>query len=388
MNKLFRRYHQGNLEKRSGVFIKRQEESRRLDSQRQFDMEALSATPKIELDDLSDIESNAYQTWWKDLDPFHIGKANNEAVFNFVSGCGLPDYRLEEILALFQNQKQELTKEQFFAILRLIAHAQNGRTINRDTVYLGAPLPRFQTQAIDAIIKRSQPNEAVVSKFHDSTSNHSSISANSSEAGNKKVPSWMTPMNKATGVQPTMLPQAILGISKLYTQSHVSHSRSRSVPYNFLSKMDDSSNRSHTNNESHDLPSKLEPRRSMDADSLQKMMNTEQSLLLTQGFQPKFNDGADTASVNSNESRTRCKSYDKTEEGPNNYNPYLTATNANPFETDDSSSTTPTQTPTILSQTANNTLNICMNSEHIPPPPVPPQSTKPTYPKYARRTHF
>jgi hypothetical protein len=38
---------------------------------------------------------------------------------------------------LFENQKDALDQEQFFAILRLIAHAQNGRTVNRDIVYLG-----------------------------------------------------------------------------------------------------------------------------------------------------------------------------------------------------------------------------------------------------------
>lgn len=101
MNKLFRRHHQEPIEKRSGAFIKRLEESRRqsavLDPQQASDMEALMATPRVQVDDLSDIELSAYQAWWKDLDPFHIGKADNEAVFNFVSGCGLPDHALEEV---------------------------------------------------------------------------------------------------------------------------------------------------------------------------------------------------------------------------------------------------------------------------------------------------
>ena len=100
MNKLFRRHNQEPVEKRSGVFIKRLEESKRLvvDPQRESEIEALTATPKVQADDLSDIEFNAYQTWWKDLDPFHIGKADNEAVFNFVNGCGLPDHKLEEVI--------------------------------------------------------------------------------------------------------------------------------------------------------------------------------------------------------------------------------------------------------------------------------------------------
>lgn len=103
MNKLFRRHHhhQEPIERRSDAFIKRLEESKRfvaVDPQRASDMEAFMATPKVQLDDLSNIELCAYLAWWKDLDPFHIGKADNEAVLNFVSGCGLPDHTLEEVI--------------------------------------------------------------------------------------------------------------------------------------------------------------------------------------------------------------------------------------------------------------------------------------------------
>lgn len=58
-------------------------------------------TPIVQLEDLSEIESKAYQTWWKDLDPFHIGKADNATVFKFVSGCHLPDTTLEEVYSIF-----------------------------------------------------------------------------------------------------------------------------------------------------------------------------------------------------------------------------------------------------------------------------------------------
>lgn len=284
-------------------------------------------------------------------------------------------------------------------------------------------MPRFQTQAIDAIIKRSQQsNDISLVNSYDSTSNHSASPSINNHSNT--MPSWMMPMNKVAGAQSTVLPNAILNNTpKLYTPTHVSHSRSRSVPYNFLSKIDGNSNVNQLADESSDLLGKPESRRStnhsnhvsMDADSLQKMMDTGQSLLLTQGFQPNFIDDDDddddddtddepniTTTVNSDDGSNRSSNSSSTsgkmKQPSNNYNPYLTATtatNTNPFETDDSSSTTPTQTPTFLPQTPaksstlfHQTLNACMNSAHIPPPPVPPQSTKPAYPKYARRTLF
>ncbi|KAK4516797.1 COPII coat Sec23p-Sfb3p heterodimer component [Mucor velutinosus] len=441
MNKLFRRHNQEPIEKRSGAFIKRLEESKRsvvMDPQRASDMEALMATPKVQVDDLSDIELSAYQAWWKDLDPFYIGKADNEAVFHFVSGCGLPDHTLEEILALFQDQKEGLTKEEFFAILRLIAHAQNGRMVSKDIVYLGAPLPRFQTQAIDAIIKRSQQqqqqqqpaSDTDTSRSYDSTASHNNISSSS------PMPSWMMPMNKVAGAQSTIIPHAIL--SRTPTKSpydtpttQVSHSRSRSVPYNFLSQMEDTSvDMKQITDASFDPAAKPAHQRrstnhsshvSMDADSLQKIMDTGQSLLLTQSFRPDFiDDDDDDSRQEEDEDEPGVTTASSAESSNNNsasssgklksltsrsYNPYLaaapstttTTTTTNPFETDDSSSTTPTQTPTMLpftpTTTQQNTLyhqtaNTCMNSRQIPPPPVPPQSTKPAYPKYARRTLY
>lgn len=44
---------------------------------------------------------------------------------------------------MFQQQKDGLDQEHFFAILRLIAHAQNGKTVNRDIVYLGGKKNMF-----------------------------------------------------------------------------------------------------------------------------------------------------------------------------------------------------------------------------------------------------
>lgn len=117
-----------DTEKRSQVFI------RRLSSQKEIQP---VGPPQVQLEDLSEIESNTYLGWWRDLDPFGIGKADNIAIFNFVSGSNLPDHILEEILALFQDEKDGLNRQQFFAMLRLIAHAQHGRKVNSDIVYLG-----------------------------------------------------------------------------------------------------------------------------------------------------------------------------------------------------------------------------------------------------------
>jgi hypothetical protein len=133
---------------------------------------------------------------------------------------------------------------------------------------------------------------------------------------------------------------------------------------------------------------------SLDSDSLQKTLDTGKSLLLTQSFKPSFSldDDGDDDDTNSN----RNSSSSSNSSNYNKNNPYL----VNPFETDESSAPTPRleitiTPPMILPQSPppekNNSFcyhltNSFYNSEHIPPPPVPPQSTKPAYPKYARRT--
>ncbi|KAI7887435.1 hypothetical protein K492DRAFT_170339 [Lichtheimia hyalospora FSU 10163] len=123
-----------------------------------------NAIPSLRPDELCEMERIAYQAWWKDLDPFSIGHLDNEAMLKFVRGCCLPQVKLEQILILFQDGKTNgLDEHQFYAMLRLIAHAQNGRTISRDMVYLGAPVPKFQTNAIDALIKSAAPTPKVSS---------------------------------------------------------------------------------------------------------------------------------------------------------------------------------------------------------------------------------
>lgn len=113
-------------EKRSQVFIKR------LSTQKER-----LGLPQVNLEDLSEIERDTYFSWWRDLDPFGIEKVDNKAIFNFISGSNLPDRILEEILVLFQDEKDGLNRQQFFAMLRLIAHAQHGRKVSSDLVCLG-----------------------------------------------------------------------------------------------------------------------------------------------------------------------------------------------------------------------------------------------------------
>ncbi|KAI7852707.1 hypothetical protein BDC45DRAFT_443587 [Circinella umbellata] len=93
--------------------------------------------PILHLDELTEMERAAYQSWWKDLDPFSLGHLDNEAVLKFLRGCCLPDHKLEQILRFFEHTVDGLNELQFYAMLRLIAHAQNGRTISRDMIFLG-----------------------------------------------------------------------------------------------------------------------------------------------------------------------------------------------------------------------------------------------------------
>ncbi|KAI9261333.1 hypothetical protein EDC94DRAFT_694490 [Helicostylum pulchrum] len=117
--------------------------------------------PAINLSELSEMEKPAYQSWWKDLDPFDLQKINNENVLKFLKGCSLQDNKLEQILALFETAGDGLDKLQFFAMLRLIAHAQNGRKISRALVYLGAPIPQFHQNTIDILIKPIEDNQVI-----------------------------------------------------------------------------------------------------------------------------------------------------------------------------------------------------------------------------------
>lgn len=56
-----------------------------------------NAIPSLRPDELCEMERIAYQTWWKDLDPFSIGHLDNEAMLKFVRGCCLPEVKLEQV---------------------------------------------------------------------------------------------------------------------------------------------------------------------------------------------------------------------------------------------------------------------------------------------------
>jgi hypothetical protein len=120
-------------------------------------------------------------------------------------------------------------------------------------------------------------------------------------------------------------------------------------------------------------------------------MDSGKSMLLTQGFKPKFEDDDD----DEEEEDQRSNSPPMTGNKLNSKNPY-NVNISNPFDSDNSLVSTPRQeytsplvlpySPPYTKSTLGKTVpNISLNSQQIPPPPVPPQSTKPSYPKYARR---
>lgn len=260
-------------------------------------------------------------------------------------------------------------------------------------------MPRFQTEAIEAIIKPTRSVEPnIINKSPATYNNTHSYSLQSN------MPSWM--------IKPSSNPISTVDLltdftPSLYTPTRqYSHSRSKSVPYATNTIISPDSPADNTNSPiSPGLfqfdtigASRAKQQRqrvnhsghsSLNSDSLQKIMDSGKSLLLTQGFKPKFDEEeeekVDTRSSN-NSSPVNGKSF-------NTNNPYLAS--SNPFESDNSLVSTPRQesplelsysppyTKSTLSQQI--TLNTSLNSKYIPPPPVPPQSTKPTYLKYSRR---
>jgi hypothetical protein len=109
MNKLkstFSRHSKNFEERRSSTFIKRLAEDPLFgkDLQLLVEQQALTKPPEVNLKDLTEVESINYLAWWKDLDPFNIGKSDNAIVFKFVSGCNLPD----DVLVKVNRLKEEL----------------------------------------------------------------------------------------------------------------------------------------------------------------------------------------------------------------------------------------------------------------------------------------
>ncbi|KAI9267855.1 hypothetical protein BY458DRAFT_490386 [Sporodiniella umbellata] len=159
MNKLksvFQRSQKTTEERRPHQFIKRHSSTTS-----QHTLEQINNSPTISLSELSESERGSFESCWKDLDPFGLGKIGHPTVLKFLSGCTLDNSKLKKILALFDTINDGLYQRQFYAMLRLVAHAQNGRKISKALVYLSdkAPLPEFHTQAIKALIKPTNENK-------------------------------------------------------------------------------------------------------------------------------------------------------------------------------------------------------------------------------------
>ncbi|KAG0182159.1 hypothetical protein DFQ29_005519 [Apophysomyces sp. BC1021] len=377
--------------------------------------------PTIRLDNLSVKEQPAYQSWWKDLDPFSLGRLDNEAVLKFLGGCGLPDTKLEQILALFEDAVGGLNELQFYAMLRLIAHAQNGRKISRDLVFLGAPVPRFHTNAIDALIKPSavprqttppltspapaadecstsasdtwapgmrdirgrnswwgQPfseQDQPVPSTTSSAYQRRSLAATPSSTTcppQPQVATWTHDFPKQVNTFPASWdmqppPPTPAREAKNETKHLYTHSRSRSVP---SSKQQDLFA---INPEQ--KPSLHTSRSSIDAASFQRLqspVDTGQSLLLTKKFvykPPKSTNPFDneyTDEEEEDEQEVAAAAATTTVEPAEEYR--------SPFEDQDIiSAFTPPRRP-----------NDHPNTQNIPPPPVPAQATKPAFPRYSR----
>ncbi|KAI8882238.1 hypothetical protein K501DRAFT_285980 [Backusella circina FSU 941] len=220
MNKIKNVFHRSQKiksieERRPQQFVKRQS-SQATAAKR----DEPTSSPAIDFMELSEMEKPAYSSWWKDLDPFDLERIDNQTVLKFLNGCHLEDSKLEQILALFETAGDGLTKVQFFAMLRLIAHAQNGRNISPALVYLGAPVPHFHTNAIDAIIKASSSSSTPTNNTqHNNNNNDISTplphNNNNIIKGDRK--SWWG------------------GYERQPQQSHFDHRRSFMGPTSFLS---------------------------------------------------------------------------------------------------------------------------------------------------------
>ncbi|KAI8080734.1 uncharacterized protein B0P05DRAFT_539383 [Gilbertella persicaria] len=310
----------------------------------------LNEPPEISLSELSETEREAYESWWKDLSPFGLEVINNPTLLKFLNGCSLPDNKLEQILALFESATEGLNKLQFFAMLRLIAHAQNGRKISRALVYLGAPIPHFHTNPFDALIKtipetnntahyqarkswwgqeKEQQSENRRSYLGPFTT-HTPIPTHDPTVDFFYPQDWNQTMAMRPALNSSVTTTAIApttpAVEKPYT-----HSRSRSA-----GTADDFNPYQRPEEELQSSKSSL---------SLHEL-NTGQTLLLTQKFVYQ------SPSI-------------RNQEIPNN-NPFTTS----PFDDPHTS------------------INQKPNQHAIPPPPVPSQSTKPAFPKYTRTNTF
>ncbi|ORZ07699.1 hypothetical protein BCR42DRAFT_152411 [Absidia repens] len=93
----------------------------------------------LSLSELSSIEKDVYSAWWNELDPFGLGIVVDEVMHPFLQASGLAQETLQRIIDFYAGESR-YTEDQFYAILRLVAHGQSGRKINRDLVALGGKI--------------------------------------------------------------------------------------------------------------------------------------------------------------------------------------------------------------------------------------------------------
>lgn len=254
-------------------------------------------------------------------------------------------------------------------MLRLIAHAQNGRKISRALVYLGgklkryelrliiiylthiylAPIPYFHKNAIDALIKSPSSEELEIKE------NRKSWWGDAKPAQLENRRSYMGPYITHNVASPTIdffyptqpsydasvmttitpLTPNVVQLEEKYT-----HSRSRSAG---------TVNEFIHNPYQHQVEELTSSRSSLSLHEL----NTGQSLLLTQRF---------------------------VYQSPSVRHQEISDT-SNPFNSLKEEITSPFEDETI-------DINDKPNTFSIPPPPVPNQLTKPAFPKYTRTNTF
>ncbi|KAI9486494.1 MAG: hypothetical protein EXX96DRAFT_472393 [Benjaminiella poitrasii] len=347
--------------------------------------QALDTTLSIHFSDLSESEKPAYEAWWKDLDPFDLQKINSQTILKFLDGCELQDDKLERILTLFDPADDGLNKFQFFAMLRLIAHAQNGRKISPALVYLGAPIPRFRTNAtIDALIKSDLPQRQLALTYYE---NRKSWWEGYEKSQMENRRSYIGPFTTHTPIPNTFIyhhhqqqqqlaldynHEQTIALPTTERQPMNSHSRSRSAGtanefiQSFISNHQEQQEEEGTDSENN-LILLQSSKSSLSLNELTSSSsngNNGKSLLLTQKFvyQSPSIRHQDVLSISTNNPFHNITQQQQQEEELKS-----------PFDDD-------------LQDSINSVFSVNQkpNKYAIPPPPVPDQSTKPAFPKYAR----
>ncbi|KAI8996960.1 hypothetical protein BDB01DRAFT_714493 [Pilobolus umbonatus] len=420
MNKfknVFQRSHKSKAteDRRTQQFVKRHSSSSHvintLNNQHPS-LEQTNETPNITLEELSEIEKEAYQSWWKDLDPFDYQQIDNQTILKFLTGCELPPDRIEDIVALFDSAGEGLNMFQFFAMLRLIAHAQNGRKISPALVYLGAPLPHFNTPTINGLAARNSPSSEEEDDELDTIPNMHYNRRTWWGNSDKQPPiesrrSYLGPFTSHTPIPHSPnKPQ----LSNNHIHSNTTDPFFYSPPNNYSIHPHDKYSHSRSKSagtvsdliQSSEQPPLQSSRSSLSLHEYNSF-NTGQSLLLTQKFvyeSPSTRNRPLPVNnpFNSTNEVDECISpfEDKLElnssfDIPSNDESilHLTHNNNHHSNTNHSShsnkpnNSTHSNRSKIESMPIEFTLiNKKVNKHNIPPPPVPPQTSKPEFPKY------